>query len=197
MSDKKISELTEATSVAITDELVLLQGGETKRASVGTLGAGKTGWVQYADGSVIAANGQNITNGVSTTLEIDGSTSITSQQPADATVPLWDTTNHKLMPISSGDSYDVRLLFTAENYSGTSPYLTIELDIGGSQGVIAAVTVPLMKGGAAQRVMVPMPIFTLGTFLANGGEFKVTYAGNTTFDLHSASIVITRTHAAG
>ncbi len=197
MSDKKISELTETTSVALSDELVVQQGGETKRSSVGTLGIGKTGWVQYADGAVIAANGQNITNGVSTTIEIDGTTSITSQQPADATGPLWDTTNHKITPISSGDSYDVRLMFTAENYSGTSPYLTIDLDIGGGQGVIASVTVPLKKGGTAQKVMVPMPIFTLGTFLTNGGTFNVTYEGNTTFDLHSATVVITRTHAAG
>lgn len=193
MSNSKISELPVAT-VSNDDEIIVLDGGVTKRATV--VAFKKTGWVQYSDAAVTDVAGQNIAAAGSAQLSIDGDSSIISEEPADVVSPLWNTTTDKIMPVASGDAYDVRVLFTAENYSGASPYLTIELDIGGAQNVIASVTIPLLKGGAAQKVMVPMPVFTLATFVSNGGLLRINYAGSGSVDIHSASIVIVRTHAA-
>lgn len=55
--------------------------------------------------------------------------------------------------------------------------LTIELDIGGGQGVIWDKTVRLARGNpnpVPTRVTETMDVYTLGTFLANGGEIFLT-----------------------
>lgn len=196
MSTKKISELVAASSLGQTDELVIVQGGVTKKISAGSARIGRTGWEYYKDSNVIAANGQNILAAGNAELSIDGNTTIATQAPADAVAALWNTTTDRIMPIADGDSYDCRIGFIAENYSGSSPYLEIEVDIGGAQGVIAGQTVPLLKGGSAQKIMCPIPVFTGSTFIANGGLIRVKYEGTTSVDIHSAEILIVRTHSA-
>lgn len=194
MSEVAVSALPVATAIASEDDLLVVQGGVTKQFPRSLLK--RSGWEQYTDAAVTAVAGQNITAGSSATLQIDGDSSNVSQTPVDATSPLWDTVTNKFMPIASGDAYDLRVNLHAENYSGPSPYIDIELDIGGALGVIASVTVPLLKAGDEGKIMVPFPVFALATFVANGGFFRIKYEGSGSVDIHAASIVIIRTHSA-
>lgn len=77
--------------------------------------------------------------------------------------------------------------------NSTGLWDTATNDIGGLQGIILSDSVSLLKGGVAQTIMRPLPIYTLGTFLANGGNLLLTYNGTGTCDIYGASVLIIRT----
>lgn len=151
------------------------------------------GWEQYEDtDTTVGSPSQTLTAGVRTKWTNDGGTLTLQKSPQDATVPMWDTTTNKHVPIADYDIYHLRLGFFAENYSGATPYITAELDIGGSVGVIFGRDVSLRKGGAAQFVSIAFPVFTGTTYNANGGEIYLTYQGTGTCDIYKSSILIVR-----
>jgi len=151
------------------------------------------GWAQYQDtDTTVGTPSQNIATGVRTKWTNDGGTLTIEKNPSDATQSMWDTTTNKIQPISAFDVYQVRVTFSAENYSGSTPLMTIELDIGGSIGVIASETKRLAKGGSEQAIMFALPVFAGSTFLANGGEIYLTYTGTGTCDIFKSSILIVR-----
>jgi len=151
------------------------------------------GWSQYEDSrTTVGTPTQTITNSVRTKIINDGGTLTLEKAPSDATVPLWNVSTNKHMPVAAFDLYHLRLSFTIEDYSGTDPYIDVELDIGGSVGTIFARDITLRKGGAAQKVSLAFPVFSGTTYLANGGEFYITYTGNTTCKVYKTSILIIR-----
>lgn len=151
------------------------------------------GWAQAADtDTTVGAPSQNIATGVRTQWTNDAGTSNIQKAPSDLTLPLWDNVGNKIQPIAEFDTYNIRLDFQAENYSGSTPYLTIELDIGGAPGVIVSRTVQLIKGGANQRILTAFPVFAGSTFLANGGKFYLTYTGTGACAIFDSSILIVR-----
>ena len=151
------------------------------------------GWAQYEDSrTTVGTPTQTITNSVRTKMINDGATSTIEKLPSDAAGSLWNVSTNKHEPIATFDLYHIRISFIIENYSGTNPYLDLELDIGGGVGVIFARDISLRKSGAATKVSAAFPVFTGTTYLANGGEFYITYTGNTTCDIYKTSILIVR-----
>lgn len=152
------------------------------------------GWGQYQDTDrTVGTPTQNISTGVRTQFLCDGGFLTTERLPSDATSSLWNTTTNKHIPIAQYDTYNFRVSFTAENYAGTSPYIVCELDIGGSVGVILSETVPLLKSGSAQDIVLSWPVFSGTTYTSNGGTVYLTYTGTGSADIYKNSVLIERT----
>ena len=125
-------------------------------------------------------------------MTIDGGTTLLEKLPSDAVAPLWNVATNKIEPIAVFDTYSLRLGFAAQNYSGSAPYILMELDIGGALQVIWNRTYPLLKAGAEQFVEAAFPIFAGSTFIANGGELYLTYDGTADCDIYASQILIIR-----
>lgn len=151
------------------------------------------GWSQYEDTDrTVGTPSQTLTAGVRTLWTNDGGYSTTEKAPSDIVSSLWNTSTSTHQPISEFDVYHLRMSFTAQNYSGTDPYIEIELDIGGSIGVVFSDAKSLRKGGSAQSISLAFPVYTGSTYLANGGKFYLTYQGTGTCDIFKSSLLIVR-----
>lgn len=87
----------------------------------------------------------------------------------------WDSVNNKIQPDNANlDFYTARIDFTA-NPQQNNQYLIMQLDIGGSQGVIWENTIALPRGGNVDsRKVVSIDFFAGSTFLQNGGSILLT-----------------------
>lgn len=151
------------------------------------------GWSQYQDSRItVGTPSQTLATGVRTKWINNGGAVTLEKAPSDATVPMWNTTTNKHIPIAPFDLYHLRISFEVANYAGASPDLEIELDIGGGIGVIFDRDVSLKKGGAAQAVSAAFPVYSGDTYLANGGEFYLTYTGTGTCTVYKSSLLIVR-----
>lgn len=151
------------------------------------------GWSQWEDSNTtVGTPTQNIATGVRTQFICDGGSLSLEKNPSDAAVSMWDVATNTHVPIEEFDVYHLRISFTAENYAGANPYLDVELDIGGSIGVIYAHDLNLRKAGAAQRVNISFPVYTGTTYFANGGKIYLTYVGTGTCDIYDTSVFIVR-----
>ena len=152
------------------------------------------GWAQYADtDTTVTTPSQSLVTGVRTLWTCDGVTTTIERNPVDAIAPMWNVATNKVIAIRAFDNYAIRVDFNVQDYSGASPTLTMELDIGGAIGVIAAQTIPLLKGGANQSVMFNPHVFAGATFVANGGGIYLTYSGGTNCKVFNSDIFIQRT----
>ena len=151
------------------------------------------GWGQYQDSrTTVGTPVFNTATGVRTKFLNNGAGLTLEYLPSDATVPLWNVTTNKHIPVAENDVYDIRTSFVAENYAGTSPYVLCELDIGGGIGVIFSQIIPLIKGGVAQPCSFAFPVFTGSTYIVNGGEIYLTYVGTGTCDIFKTQNLIHR-----
>ena len=146
-------------------------------------GLGGTEWFDHITNKFILGWGFYVqssgTQTVTTTpslLEIDagGGTTETGYLPGEirGVSQLWDSVNNKILPVSIGDGYTLRidLEITAEGANPTS--LELVLDIGGA----ASPTIPIVKRlvGLGKTlpytVSVGFPVFSLTNFVTNGGQ---------------------------
>ena len=152
-----------------------------------------SGFVQHEDSrTTVGTPALNIATGVRTKYVNNSGSRTISNLPSDATSGLWNTTTNKHTPIAANDVYDLRVSFKAQNYAGTDPYITCQLDIGGSLGVIYELLIPLVKGGVVQACAFAFPVFTGTTYIANGGEIYLTYTGTGSCDIFDTRIMINR-----
>lgn len=101
--------------------------------------------------------------------------------------------NDEIRPIAVGDAYDVRLTFVAEAGSNETD-ITLDLDInpGGTPNIIYQETRRLLRGSnTPNNFSFSIPIYTLNTFVTNGGSFYVTPSVDT--DIYGISILIVKT----
>lgn len=102
----------------------------------------------------------------------------------------WNPTNNTIQPDNGNlDFYTARVDFTVTP-SNNNAFFVMQLDIGGTQGVIWENTLPLPRGaGVPGRKTVSMDFFTAGTFFANGGNVVIT-AKSGNCDIYNKSILI-------
>jgi hypothetical protein len=152
------------------------------------------GWAYYVD----AAAAQTFTT-TAAKLSIDGlgaATNVASLPPEiRGSGVLWNTTTDRITPMKIGDAYSVRIDLPVNAKTGLPTTLIFELDIGGGA---APTTVIVARDIAVTRtppytLSVAFPIFTLATFVTNGGQiFLSTDAG--TVDILLPTITLVRTH---
>lgn len=163
-------------------------------AGSGTWRHQTTGWGFYKDNSAAQTIGTTAVK-----LSIDGAGATTEEGYLPRAIrgsgSLWNTTSDKITPIAVGDQYDIRLDLPVSAKSGTPNVLIVQLDIGGGASptnVIAECEVGVSKT-PPYKLSVGFPIFTLSTFLTNGGQIFIrTDSG--TVDIDKPSIVIARNH---
>lgn len=135
------------------------------------------GWGYYTDAE--SAPATQTFNNTPSKLQIDGGGASTEENYLPLAIrgsaSLWDTVNDKITPIAIGDSYDLRinLEVTAEAASPTE--IRFQLDIGGGGSPTIVVASDYVPSGRSTPYVVSfaMPIFTLSTFLANGGQIFI------------------------
>ena len=145
-----------------------------------------SGWGFYDD-SETSPSTQTFTIAASK-LQIDGggATSSSDYLPLylrSTSGELWDTTNDKIIPISIGDGYQIRLSFILTGKSGNPNKVTTQFDIGGgaSPTVVIATRSATLSGVYPETVNMSFNIFSLSTFLTNGCQiFISTDAGTVT-----------------
>ena len=125
----------------------------------------------------------------------NNATSIIDSQLPEGVTSWWDSVNNKLTPSLDGDSYIVNLRFTAISSSPTG-LADVDLDVGGTLGVVDGSTISLCKGlGNSQRISLKFDLFAGSTFLTNGGTFYIqSFDGD--ISVYNVSIKVTRVHKA-
>lgn len=156
----------------------------------------QTGWAQYTDSVYTSSNVLSVSSGSTVTLSNNANSTITSQLPYGVS-SFYNNTTNKITPENSGDFYVVRVDFTAytDNNNGL---FELQLDIGGGQGVIYQDTIDFPRGtgsGNAREISKTISLFSLDTFIANGGELKILSITGTT-SIYDISFVISRVHKA-
>lgn len=154
-----------------------------------------SGWGFYSDGESSPA-----TQSLSSTfqkLQIDGNGGTTEESYLPASIrgisSLWDTTNDKITPITVGDSYTLRIDIEITAKGGGAGLLLIQLDIGGGATPSIVIVDRFASLGKTPpfTVSVSFNMFTLNTFVTNGGQiFVATDTGTAT--IASRSILIER-----
>ena len=154
-----------------------------------------SGWAQYSDTSQTSGSPQVVNQGVTANLINNAGNVIESELPEGVT-SLYD--GSLITPENSGDAYLLRINMTAFT-SSQNGVLEIALDIGGVQGVILAKDFSFPRGTGlanARDISETFLIYSLGTFVANGGTIKVTsVVGDTS--VYDVNYVISRIHNAG
>ena len=152
------------------------------------------GWAFYTDAETSPAT-QTFTD-TFTKLQIDGggATTNTSYLPPiiRGSGDLWDVVNDKITPIAVGDAYDFRLDLTITGESGNPTELQMELDIGGGATPTIVIVDRYIGTGKTTpySISAGFSIFTLGTFVANGGQiFLKTNTGTATVSARSVLLV--------
>lgn len=148
---------------------------------------GGLGWASYVDGDYSSGTPQVI-SGSRTILELDATTgsALETDLPRGYS-SLWDSVNDKFTPNAEGDAYDVRVNFIFDRTAGGDDSIDLQLDIGGSQGIIWEQSIARLKG--TQRHSVSVPFFCGSTFLANGGTFYIE-PNASTWEFYGMSILV-------
>lgn len=153
------------------------------------------GWAYYVD----AATAQTFTT-TAAKLSIDGLDAATNTAYLPPEIrgsgALWDTTNDKITPMKIGDAYSLRVDLPVSAKTGTPNSLIFQLDIGGGA---APTTVIVDRDISITRtppytLSVGFPVFSLSTFVTNGGQIFIS-TDTGTVDILDPTITIVRTHS--
>lgn len=149
-----------------------------------------TGWRVFINNQHTEAAPLSVTAGDTIALPMNDVTIIGRPQ---SDMIMFDTVSNKMTPISTGDFYNLRINIKAKT-DAINSYGFIGIDIGGNQNIIAGRNITFNRGGGVEHSFsVALPIFTLGTFIANGGEIIVIPHDDT--DFYDYSFLINRTYA--
>lgn len=152
-----------------------------------------TGWGYYVDNTA-----QVFGNSYSKlTISGTGSGSDSTHLPIGirGSGELWDSSTNVITPMAVGDAYDMRLNLPVTAETGSPTEITIQLDIGG--GASPSIVVASRYAGAGRAtpytITLGFPIFTLNTFITNGGQFFVkTDSGSVT--ITNPGLLLVRNH---
>ena len=155
-----------------------------------------TGWAQYSDTQHTSGSPLVILEGDTGVITNNALSVIDSQLPAGI-ASLYDPVTNKITPENSGDAYMLRIDFTAFT-NDQAGLATVELDIGTPLNEILRRGFTFPKGtGVANGIELSTStlIYTLDTFLANGGSVELrSDVGDTS--IYDITFVISRVHKA-
>lgn len=159
------------------DQFIIVKDGVSYKATREQVRQGMgLGWVWYTDSQHTSAAKQSITADTRTLITINKLGAATETRFRDG-IPVETYNSNTLFPQAVGETYELRLQFKiSPTASSAGEYIVVDLDIGdGGSVLIYESTRPLAKGqGVTDFVTLPIPIFCLETFFANGGKFYIT-----------------------
>jgi len=147
-----------------------------------------TGWAQYNDTQYTLASPFAVAEDAIVTMPMNSGQVLKQYIPSDTT-DLYS--NGKITPTNVGDAYVLAIRFRAKS-SKNFGALRIGIDIGGDLGTFVQQSIPFVRdSGIEQYFNFVFNVFTLDTFVTNGGTIKVTaIIGN--LSIYEISYVITR-----
>jgi hypothetical protein len=149
------------------------------------------GWANYNTTTFTNASPFVIAPNSTVTLPNNANNSMISELPAGVT-NLYNGTTNKITPALIGDAYLINVRFKART-SANSDFLVLFIDIlSGVQ--INADARPFLRGANTEQAFsFSIPVFTMDTFVANGGLIKI--VSNTgTISVYDITYFITRTY---
>jgi len=200
----------------LTDGIGEVVGNKFDNSASGTLITGyspfDTGWIFNANAG-IAASDRVIPAGwgfyeddISSTLSVTTSDTEVTINAVSANsnsvylpasyieegLELWDDASNRISPAIVGDSFIARLQVTIDSVTGSPKSLNCKLDIGANVTptiVISEDSTTLRSSSYPQAYTFIFPIFSLTTFVANGGKFYLqTDSGTATIGFRSIFI---------
>jgi hypothetical protein len=177
-----------------TDNVVMLSGGVLYNTA--PIDLTQEGWVVYSDSTYTSASPLTIAS-ARTKLTCDGLGAGTNKiYVPEGVTDFWDTTTNKVTPQNIGDAYDFRVQFKGK-CSTVSAYFDFELDVGAPLNDIFRRTLSASKGANAEiSYSLGVPLFSLDTFIANGGDLYLnTIDDGTTLTVYDIQIFIKRDYA--
>ena len=133
------------------------------------------GWENVVDSVYHVGNKRSIADGVRTALTVDALGGGTNSDYVPKSGSLWNSSTNKITPQTIGSCYDLRLQLKTSYDAGAAAHLDLEIDIGGGLGVVFEQHEIFSKGSNVDNQMAfSIPIFTLDTFIANGGTIYIT-----------------------
>lgn len=129
-------------------------------------------WCQLTDGQYTEGSPLALTATTRTKITNNAATSIETQTTVEQ---VWNVSTNKVMAQYLNASWLLRVDYRFKPGSSAAGQIIIDLDIGGSQGIIAQDNHPIYKGtGVEQRGFFNLPIYQGATFVANGGDLHFT-----------------------
>jgi hypothetical protein len=151
----------------------------------------QTGWANYSTTTYTSASPFSIAPTSTVTLPNNANNSIITDLPLGVTA-FYNGTTNKITPASIGDSYIVNIRFKAKTTTNND-YLTLYIDIGSGSQINAEAKQFLKGANTEQAFNFTLPIFTLATFVSNGGLIKIiSNAG--TISVYDITYFITRNY---
>lgn len=158
---------------------------------------GRTGWGDYVDTQYTSVSPFQLVTGVVRSLPNNKGTVIETQLPTDVTT-FYDGT---VITGRNGDGILITVDFKATPRAAGTNELEIYLDITGGTGTPANLAklyprqITFNKGvGVEKPINFTTSAYTLNTWEANGGVFKI--VANGACDIYDIRYVLTRTHKA-
>jgi len=151
----------------------------------------KSGWANYSTTTYTSVSPFSIAPSTTVTLPNDANNSIITDLPLGVT-SFYNGTTNKITPPTIGDSYIINVRFKAKTTTNND-YLTLYIDIG-SGDQINAESRPFLKGAnTEQSFNFTLPIYTLSTFVTNGGLIKIN-SNLGTITIYDITFFITRNY---
>jgi hypothetical protein len=151
------------------------------------------GWALYRDTQYTSASPLVVAEGQKVNLNNNAGSTITSHLPSTVTA-LYNGSSKKITPNKLGDTMDLRISFKCFTDIQTG-YGEVSVNIGGTIGDILNIPVNFPRGTGSnnERNFVETNlIYSLGTFMANGGEvFYESIRGETSICDIDYTILIT------
>lgn len=146
------------------------------------------GWSEYKDTQHTSISPQDISANQETLITINAGSVIDEQEPLDD--GLWF--DNGLRPIKRGDGYLLRVDFSAKIVNSDG-FFDMGLFVGGSVGFAFQNTFRFPKGNnVAHKFSFTQFIYTLDTFVTNGGFLKVTSSHN--MSMWDKRVIICKIH---
>lgn len=152
-----------------------------------------TGWAEYRDTTWTSASPMSLTAGTKYTLYNHADVIVDSQKPFD--VDSFYSRTDSTITGRNGDGLGLMIEFSIRPTTATVTNLTTSIDIGGSVGEIYPRDFVLSKGNGVEHFYLSSFVgYTLDTWEANGGKFKVQV--DNAAEIYNVRYVLTRTHKA-
>ncbi len=151
-----------------------------------------TGWAVYNDTTYTEASPLVVTAGTTVDLPNNAGDVIETHLPTNVSA-LYNGT--VITPENVGDAYEFSLRFNTKS-SVNEGAVRVSVDIGGTIGEITADSRRLFRGtGVENQVQMNFTIYSLDTFIANGGtvKFEAIAGDQSVYDIR---YIIVRTHKA-
>ena len=155
-----------------------------------------TGFQLWSDSQYVTGARRAISATTRTSLTINGTgAGQVTTYTASGSGNWYNTSTHKITPTSLNDAYLCELYFAIKIPVGTSPYVTIDLDVAGTTGILREATQGVTKGTSVhQHMSFPFLMHATADFKNNGAVMNITTSHAA--ELFDIRLIVTRLHRA-